>query len=55
MASTTKAMKDITEFEWTGINRRGKRIKGVMRADNDRMVRANLRSQGSPPEPSRKA
>ncbi|WP_369743240.1 type II secretion system F family protein [Pseudidiomarina sp. PP-1MA] len=54
MASTTKAMKDITEFEWTGINRRGKRIKGVMRADNDRMVRANLRSQGVTPRTIKK-
>ena len=37
------------EFAWTGTDRRGKKIKGVMRAANDAMVKADLRRQGVTP------
>ncbi len=36
-------------FAWTGTDRRGKKIKGKMRAANDSMVRASLRKQGVTP------
>ena len=37
------------EFAWTGTDRRGKKIKGVMRAANDALVKADLRRQGVTP------
>ncbi|WP_456373288.1 type II secretion system F family protein [Thiolapillus sp.] len=37
------------EFAWTGTDRRGKKVKGKMRAANDALVRADLRRQGVTP------
>ncbi len=37
------------EFAWTGTDRRGKKVKGVMRAANDALVKADLRRQGVTP------
>ncbi|WP_456376961.1 type II secretion system F family protein [Thiolapillus sp.] len=37
------------EYAWTGTDRRGKKIKGKIRAANDAIVRADLRKQGVTP------
>jgi type IV pilus assembly protein PilC len=37
------------EYAWTGTDRRGKKIKGKLRAANDAVVRADLRKQGVTP------
>ncbi len=37
------------EYAWTGTDRRGKKIKGKIRAANDAVVRADLRRQGVTP------
>ncbi|HID44999.1 MAG TPA: type II secretion system F family protein, partial [Chromatiaceae bacterium] len=37
------------DFAWTGTDRRGKKIKGKLRAANDAIVRADLRKQGVTP------
>lgn len=54
MAKKPQTMKEITEFAWTGINRRGQKVKGVLRADSDRMVRTKLRDQGVMPKSVKK-
>jgi type IV pilus assembly protein PilC len=54
MAKKPQAVKEITEFAWTGINKRGQKVKGLMRADNDRAVRARLRDQGVMPKSVKK-
>lgn len=46
--------KEILEFNWTGINKRGVKVKGLMRADNDKQVRAKLRDQGVTPKSIKK-
>ena len=52
-ATATKAAKPKAEktyeYAWTGTDRRGKKIKGKMRAANDAVVRADLRRQGVNP------
>ncbi len=47
-AANPKAEKTY-EYAWTGTDRRGKKIKGKMRAANDAIVRADLRRQGVNP------
>jgi len=47
-AKKTKADKTY-EFAWTGTDRRGKKVKGRLRAANDAIVRADLRKQGVTP------
>ncbi|WP_419631150.1 type II secretion system F family protein [Thiolapillus sp.] len=47
-AKKPKAEKSY-EFAWTGTDRRGKKIKGKLRAANDAIVRADLRKQGVTP------
>jgi len=54
MAKKPQAVKEITEFAWTGINKRGQKVKGLMRADNDRVVRTRLRDQGVMPKSVKK-
>jgi type IV pilus assembly protein PilC len=54
MAKKPQAIKGISEFAWTGINKRGQSLKGLMRADNDRQVRAKLRDQGITPKSVKK-
>lgn len=54
MAQKPQAMKQIVEYNWTGINKRGQKIKGVMRADSDRVVRTKLRDQGVMPKTVKK-
>src|SRR5690554_4173062 len=54
MATKPQAVKEITEFAWTGINKRGQKVKGLMRADSDRVVRARLRDQGVMPKSVKK-
>ena len=54
MATKPQAVKEITEFAWTGINRRGQKVKGLMRADSDRVVRTRLRDQGVMPKSVKK-
>ncbi len=52
MASKTAAKpkaEKTYEFAWTGTDRRGKKIKGKLRAANDAVVRADLRRQGVTP------
>ncbi len=48
-AALKKKPEKTYEFAWTGTDRRGKKIKGVMRAANDALVRADLRRQGVTP------
>lgn len=48
------AEKEIIEFTWTGLNRQGKRVKGVMAADNEKLVKAKLRDQQIVPNLVRK-
>lgn len=51
--ATKAARKSKTEksydYAWTGTDRRGKKIKGKLRAANDAVVRADLRKQGVTP------
>ncbi len=47
-AKKPKAEKSY-EYAWTGTDRRGKKIKGKLRAANDAIVRADLRKQGVTP------
>lgn len=52
MATATKKsskLEDFSEFQWQGLNRRGHKVKGVMRGDNEREIRAKLRDQGINP------
>ncbi len=44
----TKANKTYS-YQWKGTDKRGKRVKGVTRAANDAIVRAELRRQGVTP------
>ncbi|RUO78517.1 type II secretion system F family protein [Pseudidiomarina taiwanensis] len=39
------AEKEILEFTWTGLNKQGKAVKGVMATDNQKQVKAKLRDQ----------
>jgi type IV pilus assembly protein PilC len=48
-AALKKKPEKTYEFAWTGTDRRGKKIKGKMRAANDALVRADLRRQGVTP------
>ena len=48
-AALKKKPEKTYEFAWVGTDRRGKKIKGVMRAANDALVRADLRRQGVTP------
>lgn len=47
-ANKPKAEKSY-DYAWTGTDRRGKKIKGKLRAANDAVVRADLRKQGVTP------
>jgi len=48
-AALKKKPEKTYEFAWVGRDRRGKKIKGKMRAANDALVRADLRRQGVTP------
>ena len=52
MATAAKAVKDAT-FLWEGMDKRGKKVKGQLRAGGEAMANAQLRKQGitmaSPP------
>ncbi|HHH12685.1 MAG TPA: type II secretion system F family protein [Thiolapillus brandeum] len=48
-AALKKKPEKTYEFAWVGTDRRGKKIKGVMRAANDALVKADLRRQGVTP------
>jgi len=48
-AAVKKKPEKTYEFVWTGTDRRGKKVKGKMRAANDALVRADLRRQGVTP------
>ncbi len=48
-AALKKKPEKTYEYAWTGTDRRGKRIKGKMRAASDAMVKAELRRQGVTP------
>ncbi len=54
MAKSAAAVNEIKEFEWSGINKSGKRLNGVMRGENDRQVRTRLREQGVTPRSVKK-
>jgi type IV pilus assembly protein PilC len=45
MATAAKAVKDAT-FQWEGMDRRGKKIKGQMQAGGEAVVNSLLRKQG---------
>lgn len=45
MATAVKATKEVT-YAWEGIDKKGKRVKGEMRASGDSFVSATLRRQG---------
>ncbi|MBY6063865.1 type II secretion system F family protein [Pseudidiomarina sediminum] len=49
--ATNKSSKleDFSEFQWQGLNRRGQKVKGVMRGDSEKEIRAKLRDQGINP------
>ncbi len=48
-AALKKKPEKTYEYAWTGTDRRGKKIKGKMRAASDAMVKAELRRQGVTP------
>ena len=48
-AALKKKPEKTYEFAWVGTDRRGKKIKGKMRAANDALVKADLRRQGVNP------
>jgi len=48
-AALKKKPEKTYEFAWVGTDRRGKKVKGVMRAANDALVKADLRRQGVTP------
>ncbi|WP_258807402.1 type II secretion system F family protein [Pseudidiomarina sp. CB1] len=56
MATAAKKSKieDFSEFQWQGLNRRGQKVKGIMRGDNEKEVRAKLRDQGINPRSVKK-
>ncbi len=45
MATAAKAVKDAT-FQWEGMDKRGKKVKGQMQAGGEAVVNAQLRKQG---------
>ena len=45
MATAAKAIKDAT-FQWEGMDKRGKKVKGQLQAGGEAMVNAQLRKQG---------
>ncbi|MFC0445837.1 type II secretion system F family protein [Pseudidiomarina halophila] len=53
-AKKSKKIEDFSEFQWQGLNRRGKKVKGLMRGDNEKEVRARLRDQGINPRSVKK-
>lgn len=53
MASTAKE-KQIFEFDYVGLNRKGVKVKGVMRAENDKQIKTKLRDQGITPKTIKK-
>lgn len=53
MATSTKEKK-IFEFDYTGLNKKGTKVKGVMRAENDKQIKSKLRDQGITPKSIKK-
>jgi len=53
-AKKIKKIEDFSEFQWQGLNRRGQKVKGIMRGDNEKEVRAKLRDQGINPRSVKK-
>ncbi len=49
-----KKIAEITEYTWSGINRRGAKVKGVMRGNNEKQIRTKLRDQGVTPKKVKK-
>ncbi|MDP3678735.1 MAG: type II secretion system F family protein, partial [Methylotenera sp.] len=45
MAASIKAKKEVA-YSWEGIDKKGKKVKGEMRAASDSFVSATLRRQG---------
>ena len=45
MATAAKKVKDAT-FQWEGMDKRGKKVKGQLQAGGEAMVNAQLRKQG---------
>ncbi|CAB0151006.1 Type II secretion system protein F [Pseudidiomarina piscicola] len=57
MATATKKIKkleDFNEFQWHGLNRKGQKVKGILRGDNEKEIRARLRDQGINPRSVKK-
>lgn len=54
IAAKKAKAKEILEFNWVGINKRGAKVKGLMRADNEKQVRTKLRDQGVTPKSVKK-
>ena len=53
-AKKIKKIEDFSEFQWQGLNRRGQKVKGIMRGDNEKEIRAKLRNQGINPRAVKK-
>lgn len=53
-AKKSKKIEDFSEFQWQGLNRRGQKVKGIMRGDSEKEVRAKLRDQGINPRSVKK-
>lgn len=49
MATTTPKLKELDVFDWKGVNRRGKKASGEIKASNLQEARALLRQQGITP------
>lgn len=53
--ATQKTAPTLIEFRWQGINKRGRKVQGIMRGNTLKQIRAQLRQQGiSPGKISRK-
>ncbi len=53
MATVSKD-KVILEFAYTGLNRKGAKVKGIMRAENEKQIKSRLRDQGITPKSIKK-
>ncbi|MDN7126350.1 type II secretion system F family protein [Pseudidiomarina sp. 1APR75-33.1] len=53
-AKKSKKIEDFSEFQWQGLNRKGQKVKGLMRGDNEKEIRSRLRDQGINPRSVKK-
>src|SRR5574337_1692474 len=50
LGAARAAVKQLTVYEWTGLDKRGVKMKGEMQSRNASLVKAELRRQGMNPQ-----